>query len=185
LEVESLAASVPDTGGVYVVPAFAGLGAPYWDQYARGAIVGLTRGTTKAHIARAALEGIAHQVADLLDAMHADTTGKAARGGGRTAMKELRVDGGAARNDLLMQFQADLLGVPVVRPAVTETTASGAAYLAGLAVGFWKSPAEIARQWKAERRFEPKMPRKQAAALRERWRAALQRAKGWEDRALA
>jgi glycerol kinase len=179
-EVESLARSVPDTDGVYVVPAFAGLGAPHWDQYARGAIVGLTRGTTRAHVVRAALEGIAHQVADLLEAMHADTSGGGGRGGGRMKVKELRVDGGASRNDLLMQFQADLLGVPVVRPKVTETTALGAAYLAGLAVGFWKSKAEIASQWQADRRFEPKMPRKQAQQQRARWADALDRAKSWE-----
>ena len=154
-EVEALAASVPDNGGVYLVPAFAGLGAPHWDPYARGTIVGLTRGTTAGHIARAALEAIAFQSADLLDAMQADA-------GVRLA--ELRVDGGAARNDLLMQFQADLLGVPVVRPQVTETTALGAAYLAGLAVGFWKSTDEIAGQWRVERRFEPKMPADRAAS---------------------
>jgi glycerol kinase len=175
-DVESLAKGAPDNGGVYLVPAFAGLGAPYWDQYARGALVGLTRGTTKAHIARAALEGIAHQVADLLDAVNADAT----HGKGGTKMKELRVDGGASRNDLLMQIQADLLGVPVVRPAVVETTAIGAAYLAGLAVGFWKSTGEIASQWKAERRFTPQMPRKQSQSQRERWREALERARAWE-----
>src|SRR5262249_39759820 len=150
---------------VYLVPAFAGLGAPHWDPYARGALVGLTRGTTAAHIARAALESIAYQVADLLEAMQADTS---------ISLQELRVDGGAARNNLLMQFQADLLGVPVVRPAVTETTALGAAYLAGLAVGFWKSTREIADQWRVECRFEPQMSRTQANALRERWSAALE-----------
>jgi glycerol kinase len=172
-DVEALAATVPDNGGVYLVPAFAGLGAPHWDAYARGTIVGLTRGTTAGHIARAAVESIAYQVADLLDAVHRDSG---------IALGELRVDGGAARNDMLMQFQADLLGVPVVRPYVTETTAIGAAYLAGLAVGFWDSLAEIAKQWKAERRFEPSMPAGDAARIRGRWHAALERAKGWLDR---
>ena len=171
-EIEALAGSVPDSGGAFLVPAFAGLGAPHWDPYARGALVGLTRGTTAAHVARAALEGIAFQVADLLDAMRADSG---------VDVRELRVDGGAARNDLLMQFQADLLGIPVVRPAVTETTALGAAYLAGLAVGFWKSPEEIARHWRVERRFEPRMAAGRAAALRERWNRAVERAKNWED----
>ena len=147
-EVEPLAASVPDTHGVYLVPAFAGLGAPHWDQYARGVLVGLTRGTTRAHVARAALEGIALQVMDVLKAMEADAG---------IRLKELRVDGGAAANNLLMQLQADLLNVPVVRPNVTETTALGAAYLAGLAVGFWKGQADIARQWQADRRFTPDM----------------------------
>jgi glycerol kinase len=171
-DVEGLAATVPDNGGVYLVPAFAGLGAPHWDAYARGTIVGLTRGTGAAHIARAALESIAYQVADLLDAVHRDSG---------IALGELRVDGGAARNDMLMQFQADLLGVRVVRPHVTETTAIGAAYLAGLAVGFWGSSADIARQWKAERHFEPSMPREAADRLVGRWHAALDRAKGWLD----
>ncbi|OLC76002.1 MAG: glycerol kinase [Acidobacteria bacterium 13_1_40CM_4_65_8] len=148
-EIEALAASVSDNGGVYLVPAFAGLGAPHWDPYARGTIVGITRGTTSGHIARAALESIAYQVADLLDAMAADSG---------IALTELRVDGGAATNDTLMQFQADLLGVPVVRPAVTETTALGAAYLAGLAAGYWPSIDSITGQWKVDRRFEPKIP---------------------------
>ena len=171
-EVEALAASVPDTGGVYLVPAFAGLGAPHWDQYARGTIVGLTRGTTKAHLARAALEGIALQVMDVLKAMEADAGIK---------LKELRVDGGASANDLLMQQQADLLSVPVVRPKVAETTALGAAYLAGLGVGYWKSQADIGRQWQADKRFKPRMKpaaRKQIAAG---WVKALSRAKRWED----
>jgi len=170
-EVEALAASVPDSGGVLLVPAFAGLGAPHWDPYARGVLVGLTRGTTAAHVARAALESIAFQVADLLDAMRADSG---------TEVGELRVDGGASVNDLLLQFQADLLGVPVVRPAVTETTALGAAYLAGLAVGFWKSPEDIAGQWRAERRFDPRMPPARVAALREDWARAVERAKSWD-----
>jgi glycerol kinase len=170
-DVEALASSVPDNGGVYLVPAFAGLGAPHWDAYARGALVGLTRGSNAGHIARAALEAIAYQSADLLDAMQADAG---------VPLAELRVDGGAARNDLLMQFQADLVGVPVVRPEVTETTALGAAYLAGLGVGFWKSPDEISGQWRAERRFEPKLQAAQSGALRGRWSEALERAKGWE-----
>ena len=173
-EIEPLAASVPDNGGVYLVPAFAGLGAPHWDPYARGTIVGITRGTTAAHIARAALESIAYQVSDLLDAMAADAG---------IALTELRVDGGAAINNTLMQFQADLLGVPVVRPAVTETTALGAAYLAGLAVGYWPSVDAITGQWKVDRRFEPAMPRSATASLRERWTEALQRSKGWEKQA--
>jgi glycerol kinase len=170
-DIEPLAASVADNGGIYLVPAFAGLGAPHWDPYARGTIVGITRGTTSGHIARAAVESIAYQVADLLDAMAADSG---------IALTELRVDGGAASNNMLMQFQADLLGVPVVRPAVTETTALGAAYLAGLAVGYWPSVDAITGQWKVDRRFEPAMPRAAAKALRERWSAALGRSKGWE-----
>ncbi|HEY6225299.1 MAG TPA: glycerol kinase GlpK, partial [Gemmatimonadales bacterium] len=143
-EVEALAAQVVDPQGVYLVPAFAGLGAPHWDQYARGLVAGITRGTTAAHIARAALEGIAFQVADVLRAMEADA---------KITLKELRVDGGACANNLLMQFQSDLLGVPVVRPKVTETTALGAAYLAGLATGFWKDQKQIATQWQVDRRF--------------------------------
>ena len=170
-DIEPLAASVPDNGGVYLVPAFAGLGAPHWDPYARGTIVGLTRGTTAGHLARAALESIAYQVADLLDAMAADA---------KIPLKELRVDGGAATNNTLMQFQADLLGVPVVRPAVTETTALGAAYLAGLAVGYWPSADAITGQWNVDRRFDPVMPPKAAAALRARWTTALERSKRWE-----
>jgi glycerol kinase len=172
-DIEPLAASVADNGGVYLVPAFAGLGAPHWDSYARGTIIGITRGTTAGHIARAALESIAFQVADLLDAMKADAG---------IPLSELRVDGGAATNNALMQFQADLLGVPVVRPAVTETTALGAAYLAGLAVDYWKSADEVSGQWRVDRRFEPKMPRSTADALRERWSAAVGRSKEWELR---
>jgi glycerol kinase len=171
-DIEALAGSVPDSGGAFLVPAFAGLGAPHWDPYARGALVGLTRGVTAAHVARAALEGIGFQVADVLDAMRADS---------RQDVAELRVDGGAAKNDLLMQFQADVCGIPVVRPAVTETTALGAAYLAGLAVGFWKSPEQIAGQWRADRRFEPRMPPGRMAALRERWTRAVERARRWDD----
>jgi len=172
-EVEKLATSVTDNGGVYLVPAFAGLGAPHWDAYARGTIVGITRGTTAGHIARAAVESIAFQVADLARAMSADAG---------VPVAELRVDGGAARNDLLMQFQADLLGEPVVRPAVTETTALGAAYLAGLAVGYWKEVKEIATQRRIERRFEPKLSDYQVKALRARWDRALGRAKDWEEK---
>ena len=169
-DVEALAASVDDTDGVYLVPAFTGLGSPHWDAYARGAMVGLSRGTTRAHIARAALEAIAFQSAEVLGAMQRDA---------RQPLVELRVDGGATANALLMQFQADLLGVPVVRPEVTETTALGAAYLAGLAVGFWSSVDEMARQWRVARRFDPVMPRARAQALRDRWHEALDRSKGW------
>jgi glycerol kinase len=171
-EVEALAASVTSTDGVFVVPAFAGLGAPHWDQYARGTIVGLTRGTTKAHIARAALEGIALQVMDVLKAMEADAHIK---------LKELRVDGGASANNLLMQMQADLLGVPVVRPKVAETTALGAAYLAGLAVGFWKSQADIAKQWQVDKRFTPAMKVADRKRIAASWARALERAKQWES----
>ena len=169
-DVEPLAASVNDNGGVYLVPALAGLGAPHWDPLARGAILGLTRGATKAHIARAALESIAFQSADLADAMQRDSA---------IAVSELRVDGGAARNDLLMQFQADVLGVPVVRPRITETTALGAAYLAGLGTGFWDDPAMLDAQWQVDRRFEPGIGRDQAQAMRESWTRAVQRAKQW------
>ncbi len=171
-DVEKLAATVPDCGGVYLVPAFAGLGAPHWDQYARGTITGLTRGTTAGHIARAALEGIAFQVADILAVMKQDSG---------IAMDGLRVDGGACVNDLLMQFQADLLQVPVVRPRVIETTALGAAYLAGLAVGFWQSREEVARAWQVERTFEPHLSADAAAHRRSRWQEALRRAGDWEE----
>jgi glycerol kinase len=169
-EVEALAGSVPDSGGVYLVPAFAGLGAPHWDPYARGAIVGITRGTTAAHIARAAVESIAFQVADLLEAVQDDSG---------IPLAELRVDGGAAANDALLQFQADLLGVSVVRPEVTETTALGAAYLAGLAVGAWDSAATVSKQWRVQKRFEPIAARDVVARRRAEWREALSRAKGW------
>jgi len=169
-EVERLAAGVLDSGDVYLVPAFTGLGAPYWDPDARGAIVGLTRGTTKAHIARAALESIAFQSAELLEAMQKDSGQQ---------LSELRVDGGAAANDLLMQFQADLLGVPVVRPKVLETTALGAAYLAGLTVDLWKSRDELASHWKAERRFEPHMSSSERQGRMARWREAVARAREW------
>jgi glycerol kinase len=171
-EVEALAAQVPDTQGVYLVPAFAGLGAPHWDQYARGTIVGLTRGTKSSHIARAALEGIALQVMDVLMAMQADSG---------IRLKELRVDGGACVNNLLMQMQADLLDVPVVRPKVAETTALGATYLAGLAVGFWKDQKEIAQQWRADRRFIPTMKTAMRKNLIAGWTKALSRSKAWED----
>ncbi len=162
-EVQALAESVADSGGVMMVPAFTGLGAPYWRADARGAILGLTRGTTMAHIARAALESIAFQSAALLQAMVADTG----------AVSELRVDGGACVNDLLMQFQADLLGIPVVRPAVTETTALGAAYLAGLATGVYSGLDELAAQWRVQRRFEPAMPRERAVELMGQWQHAV------------
>jgi len=171
-EVEALASQVTDTEGVYLVPAFAGLGAPHWDQYARGILAGVTRGTTAAHVARAALEGIAFQVADVLRAMEADAHIK---------LKELRVDGGASANNLLMQFQSHLLGVPVVRPKVTETTALGAAYLAGLAVGYWKDQKQIAAQWQVDRRFTPAMNPPQRQRLEAGWRKALERAKRWEE----
>jgi glycerol kinase len=171
-EVEHLAASVPDSGGVFLVPAFTGLGAPHWDPYARGAIVGITRGTTAAHIARATLESIAFQVNDLLRAMEDDA---------EISLSELRVDGGATVNNMLMQFQADLLGVRVVRPQVLETTALGAAYLAGLAIGFWQSRKEIAGHWKPERIFTPAMKQTEAAGLCRVWKRALERAKGWEE----
>jgi glycerol kinase len=169
-DVEALAASETDSGGVYFVPAFAGLGAPHWDPHARGTMVGLSRGTTRGHIARAALESIAFQSAELLTAMQKDT-GK--------PLIELRVDGGATANDLLMQFQADVLGVPVVRPRITETTALGAAYLAGLAVGFWASPEALARNWQVDRRFEPQMRRDEATDRLRRWSRAVERARGW------
>ena len=171
VDVERLAQTVADSGGVYLVPAFTGLGAPHWDAFARGTVVGLTRGSNAGHIARAALESIAFQSAELLQAMEQDS--------GRPS-KELRVDGGAAANDLLMQFQADLLGVPVVRPRILETTALGAAYLAGIAAGVWTGPEEIAKQWQVARRFEPKMRREEAARRMGEWKRALERAKGWQ-----
>ena len=171
-EIEKLAASVKDNGGVYLVPAFAGLGAPHWDQHARGILCGLTRGATKAHIARAAMEGIAFQVRDVLTAMEADAG---------IRLKELRVDGGASANNLLMQFQSDLLNVPVVRPRVTETTALGAAYLAGLAVGFWKSQKDIATQWRQDKRFISKMKPSARRELIANWDKALGRSRNWED----
>ena len=165
---QALAQSVPDSGGVMFVPAFTGLGAPYWHADARGAIVGLTRGSTVAHIARAALESIAYQSAALLQAMARDAV---AHGG--SAVTELRVDGGACVNDLLMQFQADLLGIPVVRPKVIETTALGAAYLAGLSCGVWRDLDELASHWQVDRRFLPTLPRERAAELMDQWGRAV------------
>lgn len=169
-DVEPLAARVSDNGGVYFVPAFSGLGAPHWDPAARGAIFGLTRGTTAAHLARAALESIAFQSADLLGAMQADSGQR---------LRELRVDGGATINHPLLQFQSDLLRVPVIRPRITETTALGAAYLAGLAVSVWKNQAEIARLWEAERTFRPSTPAPAMRALTGNWRRALERSRNW------
>ncbi|MFT4075088.1 MAG: glycerol kinase GlpK [Asticcacaulis sp.] len=171
-EIEALAASVPDSGGVHLVPAFVGLGAPHWDAYARGTLIGLTRGSTKAHIARAALEAIAFQSAELLEAMTSDADG---------GLTELRVDGGASHNNLLMQFQADILGVPVVRPKITETTALGAAYLAGLAVGYWRSVEDLRRQWQVDRVFEPAMSADRRAARMMRWKKAVSRSLDWEE----
>jgi glycerol kinase len=169
-DVEALAATVPDNGGVFLVPAFTGLGSPHWDAYARGTMVGMSRGTTRGHIARAALESIAFQSAELLQAMQHDAG---------QDLVELRVDGGATANDLLMQFQADLLGVPVVRPRVTETTALGAACLAGLATGFWASVEELEAGWQVERRFEPRLSRDEAASLMAQWSRAVERSRGW------
>lgn len=170
-EVETLANSVADNGGVYFVPAFAGLGTPHWNQEARGLIIGLTRGTNKAHIARAAVESIAFQTADLLDAMQKDSG---------IQLHELRVDGGATKNDSLLQFQADILQIPVVRSKITETTALGAAYLAGLAVGFWESKEELSEHWQEDERFEPKMSVKEVNALRSNWNEAVKRSLDWE-----
>ena len=171
-DVEALASKVKDTGGAYLVPAFTGLGAPHWDQYARGTLIGLTRGTGAPHIARAALEGIAYQSYDVLKAMESDSG---------ISLKELRVDGGACVNNLLMQFQADLLQTPVVRPKVTETTALGAAYLAGLGVGFWKNPEEIAGQWQVDHTFSPNAPDEERQGRLAGWRKALERSKAWEE----
>jgi glycerol kinase len=172
-DVERLAGSVADSGGVLLVPGFVGLGAPYWDPYARGAILGITRGTTAAHIARAAVDSIAYQTRDLVLAMERDSGLKLA---------DLKVDGGAAVNDGLMQFQADLLGASVCRPVTFETTALGAAYLAGLAVGYWQSTDEIARNWALERKFEPKMPTAERDRLYARWLKAVERSRDWEER---
>ncbi len=169
-DVEALAASVPGNGGVYHVPAFVGLGAPYWDSSARGTFFGLTRGSNRGHIARAVLESIAYQTADVIGAMEADSG---------IRLTELRVDGGASRNDLLMQFQADILGVTVVRPEITETTALGAAYLAGLAVGFWADTGQITRNWRPGKRFEPVMGQAERSALMGEWRKAVERTRGW------
>ncbi len=172
VDVEALANTVPDNGGVYLVPAFVGLGAPYWDPYARGTIIGLTRGSTVGHIARATLESMCYQTRDVLEAMTADS---------KVDLKMLRVDGGAVVNNLLMQFQADILGVPVQRPKVAETTALGAAYLAGLAVGFWSSQAEVAEQWAIDRTFEPQMSADQREKLYAGWKRAVERSQGWEQ----
>ncbi|MGO4904491.1 glycerol kinase GlpK [Flavobacterium sp. W20_MBD1_R3] len=169
-EIEELAASVPDNGGVYFVPALTGLGAPYWDQYARGAIIGITRGTTNAHIARATLEGIAYQVYDVVKAMEADFEKKGT---------ELRVDGGAVANNLLMQFQSDLFNFKVIRPKTLETTALGAAYLAGLAIGYWDSVDELQKQWTIDREFSPEMPREIVTDLVKNWDKAVGRAGNW------
>ena len=171
-EVERLAASVPDSGGVFLVPAFVGLGAPHWDPYARGIIAGLTRDTTIGHVARAALESMAFQTREVLEAMEKDAG---------LSLSTLAVDGGASVNDALLQFQADILGVPVRRPVVSETTALGAAYLAGLAVGFWQDLADVARNWKLDREFFPKMPPDRREALVRRWRKAVSRALDWEE----
>ena len=178
-ETEALAASVPDTGGVYFVPAFAGLGAPYWKPYARGTIVGLTRGTTLAHLVRAALEAIAYQSRDVVEAMNADVGAGTSEEAGAPGAAALKVDGGAVRNGFLCQFQSDILGAPVVRPTVEETTALGAAYAAGLAVGYWKDLAEIARLWKAERTFEPQLGAERREQLYAGWRQAVTCALTW------
>jgi glycerol kinase len=189
-DVEALAASVEDTGGVYLVPAFTGLGAPHWDPNARGTIVGLTRGTGRAQLARATLESICFQVADVLEAMAADAalsggarptgvTGSNANMGSSGAIHALRVDGGAATNDLLLQLQADLLGAPVERPVVAETTALGAAYLAGLAIGYWSSLADIESNWALDRRFEPSMSADRRQSMLHDWHRAVERSKAW------
>ncbi len=185
-DVERLAMSVPDSGGVYFVPAFVGLGAPHWDPYARGTIVGITRGTTAAHIARAAVESIALQVADLADAMRSDVasagSGDRRTTGGNT-LTELRADGGASINNALLQYQADIMQLPVVRPKITETTALGAAYLAGLATRVWSRREAIAGHWQVDRRFEPQMSADKAATIRARWADAVARSRGWEKSA--
>jgi glycerol kinase len=171
-ESEKLATRIPSNEGVYFVPAFVGLGAPYWDMYARGAILGITRGTTLAHIVRAALESIAYQTRNVLECMEEDSG---------IELRELRVDGGATANEFLMQFQADLLGVPVVVQETTETTALGAAYLAGLAVGFWKDQRQIALNYKVKKKFIPRMGSQQRESLYRKWKKAVERAKGWEE----
>lgn len=171
-EVEALALTVPNTDGIYVVPAFAGLGAPHWDQHARGTIVGMTRGTTAAHIARAAIESIAYQTMDVLKAMEADSG---------IAIKELRVDGGATANNLLMQFQSDMLNTKVIRPSIIETTALGAAYLAGLAIGYWKNLDDIQKQWQVDRIFDPAMRETERIELSKGWQRAVSAAKVWAE----
>ncbi len=169
-EIESLAALVPDNGDVFFVPSFTGMGAPYWDQYARGVMIGISRGTNRSHIARAALEGIAYQTMDVMKAMEIDTN---------MQITELRVDGGASANNLLMQFQSDILGIPVIRPEVVETTALGAAYLAGLATGFWNSIDELKNQWKLNRKFSPMLNAEEVNGLKTKWADAVERAKSW------
>jgi glycerol kinase len=169
-DVESLAKTVEDNGDVFFVPAFTGLGTPHWDQYARGTMVGISRGTNRGHIARAALEGIAFQTYDVLEAMKKDT---------QMDYTEIRVDGGASNNNLLMQFQSDVLNAPVARPEITETTALGAAYLAGLATGFWKDVKEIKQHWKLDKRFEPQMDQQKAEAQVKKWKDAVTRSKSW------
>ena len=171
-DVEALAASVEDNGGVYLVPAFTGLGAPHWDMYARGTIVGITRGTSRGHIARAALESTAYQTRDAVDAMKNDTG---------LDIPLLRVDGGGTANDLLMQFQSDILGIPIERHAVAETTALGAAYLAGLATGFWQNTDEIAANWATDKRFDPSMDPDERASLHKNWLRAIDRSKNWQE----
>jgi len=171
-DVEKLAGKVADTEGVYMVPAFVGLGAPYWDQYARGLIIGLTRGSTIEHIARATVDSMAYQTREVLEAMQADSG---------VTLKELKVDGGAVVNNDLMQFQADILGVAVERPQVSETTALGAAYLAGLAVGFWKDTGDVTNNWALDRRFEPQMDEEKREKLFRGWKKAVQRSLDWED----
>jgi glycerol kinase len=172
-DVERLAGSVPDSDGVYFVPAFVGLGAPHWDPYARGTIVGLTRGTKAAHVARAAVDSMAYQTRDVLDAMQKDSA---------IALTRLKADGGAALNDRLLQFQADLLNIPVERPVVPETTALGAAYLAGLAVGFWGGVDDAARNWALDRRFGPSMKERDRERLYAGWKKAVTRSLDWVDR---
>ncbi|MDO8055673.1 MAG: FGGY-family carbohydrate kinase, partial [Candidatus Hermodarchaeota archaeon] len=169
-EIEDLASTVSDNGGVYIVPAFVGLGAPYWDPYARGTILGLTRGTTRGHLARATLEAIAYQTLDVLEAMRSDSD---------LSLEALRVDGGAARNDLLMQFQADILGVPVQRPTINETTALGAAFLAGLAVKLWPSLDAISKLWQREREFVPAISEDHRKTLHAQWKRAVERSRAW------
>lgn len=171
-DTEYFAKKVKDNGGVYIVPAFTGLGAPHWDMYARGAIFGLTRGANRNHIIRAALEAIAYQSRDLIDAMQEDSGCK---------LTSIKVDGGASRNNLLMQFQADITGSEVVRPIITETTALGAAYLAGLAVGFWKSKEEIAKKWAVSQEYSPNLDEDVKEKLYRGWKKAVDRAKGWEE----
>jgi glycerol kinase len=171
-QVEQLAQEASDSEGVYIVPAFAGLGAPYWNQHARGTIVGITRGTTAAHMARAALESIAYQTMDVIDAMQADAN---------ITVKELRVDGGATANNLLMQFQSDILHTKVVRPKITETTALGAAYLAGLAVGYWKNLDEVSSQWQVEKSFDPQMQTQEGKQLIKGWKRAVKAAEVWSE----